>query len=127
MKTLTKILAPVVFMLVLGVVFTSGAAAAKTLTDGTFTVVSFEGNELIIKLEKDSILSAVELVGGGETVKPVGFSNLDDSMTMTADGCLYKAGRIKCTFNLPEGFKAEKLIVKGKQDSKPAEFDVSGL
>jgi hypothetical protein len=105
----------------------AGTGASPVLTDGTFTVIGFDDGRFIIKLEKDAVLSEVELSSGGERIKATSFSNLDASMQITSEGYLYESGRVACTVNLPDGFKPDKVSITGKNGSEPIEFDISSL
>jgi hypothetical protein len=103
------------------------ASDSNALSNGTFTVQSFKDGKLIIKLEKESYLTSVEISSGKKKIKAESFSNLDANMRMEADGYLFEVGRISCTFKLPNGYKPEKVYITSKKGDKPIEFDISGL
>lgn len=103
------------------------APEAPEITDGTFTVLSFDGTELIIRLEQSALINGVELSAGGEKLAAEGISNLDASMQITGDGYRFDAGRVSCTFELPAGFVPDTLYITGKSGSEPAVLDISAL
>lgn len=100
---------------------------ATEITDGTFTVLSLEDGELIIRLESSAMVNYVELAAGDEKIAAKTFSNLDASMQISGDGYVYNAGRIACYFELPEGFVPDTLYITGKAGSEPAVLDISAL
>ena len=103
------------------------APEVTEITDGTFTVLSLEDGELIIRLEKSAMVNYVELASGDERIAAKTFSNLDASMQITGDGYVYNAGRVACYFELPAGFVPDTLYITGKTGSEPTVLDISAL
>ncbi|MCL2462175.1 MAG: copper amine oxidase N-terminal domain-containing protein [Defluviitaleaceae bacterium] len=101
------------------------------VTNGTYTFFNIDGDVLTLGIEKQAKIARIEMTSGDQTAECVSFRTLDGKSETLYDknnvfnGYLFGPGKVECTFQMPDGFAPEKILIYETFDGGPVVYDIA--